>query len=168
MTISDALTGTTTQVCQVLIRASAQRIWDAITTPEFTIRYFHGARVQTTGETGTPFRYYAPDGTTLWGGEIIQEADPPHKLAVPLRSLYDADMAAEPRSRGTWLIEEQGRGVCLPTAVHDRLENSPTTAKSIGGIGWLTVIDGLKTLLESGQPLFDADPPARPEFQRDA
>lgn len=156
----NTLTGTTTQVYQVLIRASAQQIWDAITTPEFTSRYFHGARVDTTGEAGTPFRYYAPDGTTLWGDEIIEEADPPHKLVVPWRSLYDEGMAAEPRSRVTWLIEEQGRGVCLLTATHDRLENSPITAKSVGGIGWLTVIDGLKTLLETGQPLFDAEAPA--------
>lgn len=160
MTTNDTLTSTTTQVYQVLIRATAQQIWDAITRPEFTSRYFHGARVETTGDTGTPFRYYAPDGTTLWGDEIIEEADPPHKLVVPWRSLYDHDMAAEPRSRVTWLIEEQGHGVCLLTAVHDRLENSPNTAKSVGGIGWLTVIDGLKTLLETGQPLFDTDPPA--------
>lgn len=160
MTTTGTLTSTTTQVYQVLIRASAQRIWDAITTPEFTSRYFHGARVETTGVTGTPFRYYAPDGTTLWGDEVIEEADPPHKLVVPWRSLYDPDMAAEPRSRVSWLIEEQGHGVCLLTAVHDRLENSPKTARSIGGIGWLTVVDGLKTLLETGQPLFDTEQPA--------
>lgn len=160
MTTTGTLTSTTTQVYQVLIRASAQRIWDAITTPEFTSRYFHGARVETTGVTGTPFRYYAPDGTTLWGDEVIEEADPPHKLVVPWRSLYDQDMTAEPRSRVTWLIEEQGHGVCLLTAVHDRLENSPKTARSIGGIGWLTVVDGLKTLLETGQPLFDTEQPA--------
>ena len=40
----------TTQVYQVLIKASAQRIWDAITKPEFTSQYFHGAAVDTTGE----------------------------------------------------------------------------------------------------------------------
>ncbi|HMM82909.1 MAG TPA: SRPBCC domain-containing protein [Terrimesophilobacter sp.] len=159
MTATDTHTSATTQVYQVLIRATAQRIWDAITTPEFTSRYFHGACVETTGETGTPIRYYAPDGTTLWGDEIIEESDPPHKLVVPWRSLYDHDMGAEPRSRVTWLIEEHGRGVCLLTVVHDRLENSPRTATSVSGIGWLSVIDGLKTLLETGQPLFDADSP---------
>ena len=42
-------TGTTstalaTQVYQVFIKADAQQIWDAITKPEFTTRYFHGAR----------------------------------------------------------------------------------------------------------------------------
>ena len=67
-------------------------------------------------------------------------------------------MAAEPRSRVTWLIEEQEGGVCLLTAIHDRLEQSPKTAQSVSGIGWLTVINGLKTLLETGRPLFDAVP----------
>ncbi|UUT36754.1 hypothetical protein [Microbacterium elymi] len=50
--------------------------------------------------------------------------------------------------------------MCLLTAVHDRLENSPKTARSVGGIGWLTVIDGLKTVLETGEPLFAPDPAA--------
>lgn len=147
----------TTQVYQVLIKASAEQIWDAITKPEFTSRYFHGARVETTGETGTPMRYYAPDGVTLWGDETIIEADRPHKLVVPWRSLYDDEMATEPASRVTWLIEEHGDGVCLLTATHDQLEGSPKTARSISGIGWLTVVNGLKTLLETGESLFPPD-----------
>ena len=150
-------TMTTTQVYQVLIKASAEQIWEAITTPEFTSRYFHGARVQTTGQTGTPLRYYAPDGVTVWGDETIIESDRPHKLVVPWRSLYDEQMGAEPASRVTWLIEEHSDGVCLLTTTHDQLENSPKTAASVSGIGWLTVLNGLKTLLETGEALF---PPA--------
>ena len=41
----------------MLIKASAEQIWDAITKPEFTSRYFHGAHVETTGEAGTRLRY---------------------------------------------------------------------------------------------------------------
>jgi uncharacterized protein YndB with AHSA1/START domain len=149
-----------TQVYRVLIKASPQRIWDAITKPEFTCRYFHGARVQTTGEAGTPLRYYAPDGVTLWGDETIIESDPPRKLVVPWRSLYDEEMAAEPPSRVTWLIEEQQPGVCLLTAIHDQLADSPKTARSVSGIGWLSVVDGLKTLLETGESLFPVEVPA--------
>jgi len=36
----------TTQVYQVFIRATPEQIWDAITKPEFTVKYFHGARVE--------------------------------------------------------------------------------------------------------------------------
>jgi uncharacterized protein YndB with AHSA1/START domain len=148
-------TALTTQMYQVLIKASAQQVWDGITKPEFSSRYFHGAHVDTTGEAGTPMRYLAPDGETVWGDEVILESEPPHKLVVPWRSMYDTEMAAEPRSRVTWLIEEQDGGVCLLTVTHDQLEASPKTASSVSGIGWLTVISGLKTVLETGQPLFE-------------
>jgi uncharacterized protein YndB with AHSA1/START domain len=142
------------QIYQVLIKATPQQIWDAITKPEFTTKYFHGARVDTTGEAGSPLRYVSADGQRVFGDEVILESDPPHKLFVPWRSLYDPDMAAEPRSRVTWLIEDQHDGVCLLTVTHDQLEGSPKTAGSVRGIGWLTVISGLKTVVETGQPLF--------------
>jgi uncharacterized protein YndB with AHSA1/START domain len=38
----------TTQVYQVFIKASPEQIWEAITTPEFTSRYFHGAHITVT------------------------------------------------------------------------------------------------------------------------
>ena len=38
--------------------------------------------------------------------------------------------------------------------VHDRLEDSPKTRQSVSGRGWTTVLSGLKTLLETGTPLF--------------
>jgi uncharacterized protein YndB with AHSA1/START domain len=150
-------TAPTTQVYQVLIKATPEQIWDAITKPEFSARYFHGARVETTGETGAAMRYFAPDGVTLWGDELIIEAQRPHKLVVPWRSLYDDELATEPASRITWLIEQKEGGVCILTATHDQLEDSPKTASSVSGIGWLTVVNGLKTLLETGEPLFSED-----------
>ena len=36
---------TTTQVYQLFIRATPEQIWEAITKPEFTAQYFHGARI---------------------------------------------------------------------------------------------------------------------------
>ena len=70
------------------------------------------------------------------------------------RSLYAPEQADEPASRVTWEIEPQDAGVCLLTATHDRLEASPKTAPGVSGTGWITVLSGLKTLLETGTPLF--------------
>jgi hypothetical protein len=42
---------------------------------------------------------------------------------------------------------------CLLTVTHDRLERSPKTARSVAGVGWMGVLSGLKTLLETGEPL---------------
>jgi uncharacterized protein YndB with AHSA1/START domain len=139
-----------TQVYQVFIKASAERIWEAITTPQFTERYFHGARI-----TVTPhgLRSLGPDDS-VWGDEQVYEHDPPRRLVHGWRSLYDPEMGQEPASRVTWEIEPQGQGeYCLLTVTHDRLERSPKTARSVAGVGWMGVLSALKTLLETGEPL---------------
>ena len=41
----------------------------------------------------------------------------------------------------------------LLTVVHDRLEGAPKTAAGVAGVGWMSVLSGLKTLLETGEPL---------------
>ena len=135
---STTATELSTQVYQVFIKATPEAIWDALIKPEFTTRYFHGGRVETTGEAGAPMRMFGPDGAT-WGDEIIQESDPPRRLVVGWRSLYDPELAAEQRSRITWEIEPRDGGVCLVTLVHDQLENSPLTAGRVSGEGWMGV-----------------------------
>ncbi|MDP9221703.1 MAG: SRPBCC family protein [Actinomycetota bacterium] len=144
---------TAVQIYQIFIKADPQAIWDAITKPEFTERYFFGARVETTGEVGTPLRYHSPDGSGLWGDETVLESDPPKRLVVTWRSLYDPDLAAEDPSRVSWEIESQDGGYSLLTVTHDNLEGAPKTAQSVSGPGWTMVLSGLKTLLETGQPL---------------
>jgi len=144
-------TALTTQVYQVFIKATPEAIWDAITRPEFTARYFHGARI-----TVTPDHYdsRSPDGE-VWGDEAVLEFDPPHRLVHGWRSLYDPELADEEPSRVTWEIESQ-EGYCLLTVTHDQLESSPKTAASVAGPGWMMVFSGLKTLLETGEPLVEA------------
>jgi uncharacterized protein YndB with AHSA1/START domain len=146
-------TALTTQVYQVFIKVDAQAIWDAITKPEFTVKYFHGARVETTAATGDPIRYYGPEGQ-VWGDDVVIEADPPRKFVMGWKSLYDEECAREQTSRVTWTIEPRDGGVCLLRVVHDQLEGAPKTAQGVSGEGWMTVLSGLKTLLETGAPLF--------------
>ena len=69
------------------------------------------------------------------------------------RAMYDAGLADEDPSRVTWEIEPQDGGFSLLTVVHDQLEGAPKTAESVSGTGWMMVLSGLKTLLETGQPL---------------
>ncbi|HKW08227.1 MAG TPA: SRPBCC domain-containing protein, partial [Candidatus Dormibacteraeota bacterium] len=108
--------------------------------------------VETTGEAGTPIRHYSPEKDELWGDDMILESDPPRRLVHRWRSLYNADLAAEPSSRVTWEIEAQDGGICRLTVIHDELEGSPMTAASVSG-GWMFIISGLKTFLETGEPL---------------
>ena len=148
----ETMSAAPSQVYQVYIKASPEQVWDAITRPEFTTRYFFGSRVETTGEAGTPVRHLAPDSDELWGDDSVLESEPPRRFVHTWRSLYDPELAAEPASRVTWQIEPQPGGVCKLTVIHDQLERSPKTASSVSG-GWMFVISGLKTLLETGEPL---------------
>lgn len=81
------------------------------------------------------------------------EADPPRKLVATWSSPWDEEAAKEEHSRVTWEIAERDGGMCLLTVVHDRLENAPKTAAMIAGEGWMLVLSGMKTLLETGSPL---------------
>jgi uncharacterized protein YndB with AHSA1/START domain len=142
----------TTQVYQVFIKATPEAIWDAITKPEFTARYFYGARIENTAER---HRALSPDGD-VWGDSPTFEYAPPRRLVHEWQSLYDPELAAEEASRVSWEIEPQDGGYCKLTVVHDRLDASPKTAESVSGAGWMMVLSGLKTLLETGEPLTSA------------
>jgi uncharacterized protein YndB with AHSA1/START domain len=140
---------TTEQVYQVFIRATPEEIWDAITRPEFTERYFHGARIENSAERHLSI---GPDGS-VWGDAPIYEYEPPRRLVHGWQSLYDPELAQEEPSRVTWEIEPQEGGFCKLVVIHDRLEGAPRTAESVSGPGWMMVLSGLKTLLETGKPL---------------
>jgi uncharacterized protein YndB with AHSA1/START domain len=142
----------TTQVYQVFIKATPEAIWDAITKPEFTQRYFYGSAIDSTFQPGAPYISRTADGEqVLVEGEIV-EASPPRRLVHSWLAIYDEETAKEQPSRVAWEIEPQDGGVCLLTVVHDRLEDAPKTALSVAG-GWMFVLSGLKTLLETGEPL---------------
>ena len=136
-----------TQVYQVFIKATPEQIWEAITKPEFTERYFHGVRIELRDG-----RRVSAMGDSTWDEEVLEE-DPPRRLVHRWVSAYDPEMAAEDPSRVTWEIEPQEDGTTLLTVVHDQLEGAPKTAESVSGTGWMYVLSGLKTLLETGKPL---------------
>jgi len=138
----------TTQVYQVFIKATPEAIWKAITNPDFTEKYFYASRIEFAEGRR---RSFGPAGE-VWGDEAILEEDPPRKLVHGWRALYDPELAAEETSRVTWEIEQGEDGVSLLTVVHDQLEGAPKTAAAVAG-GWMRVLSGLKTLLETGEPL---------------
>ena len=152
---TSAITGT--QVYQLYINATQQQVWDAITTPHIVARFFSGARVEGTYQPGTQIRTASADGSQEWGNNTVLESDPPRKLVHTWRSLYDAELAAEPESRVTWEIKAMPGGYARLTLIHDQLEAAPKTAASV--TGWPYYLSSLKSLVETGRPL--PPPPSR-------
>ena len=142
------MTARTTQVYSVFIKATPERVWDAITKPEFTEKYFHGVTIETTPEERRSYQ-----GGELKSVQEVLEYEPPRRLVHSWISYYDPELAAEEPSRVTWELEPQEDGTTLLTVVHDKLEGAPKTAENVAGTGWMYVLSGLKTLLETGQPL---------------
>ena len=97
-------------IFQTYVRATPEAVWQAITDPDFTRRYFHRTAIESTFDIGAPVRYVLPDGTDAVCGEI-EEVDPGRRLVMTWRVLYDAALAAEPPSRVEWVVTPGPDGV---------------------------------------------------------
>jgi uncharacterized protein YndB with AHSA1/START domain len=140
---------TDTQVYEVFIRTTPEKLWKALTEAEYTRQYFFGTNVATTARAGQPINYTFPDGSPCVDGTIL-EVEAPKRLVHTWKIRYDPEAARE-QSKVTWLLEPRGEAVKL-TATHE-LQGAPLTARNVGTNGWSLVLSGLKTLLETGKPL---------------
>ncbi|XRQ14537.1 ArsR/SmtB family transcription factor [Actinomadura welshii] len=158
---SGMTTTETVQVYRVYIKATPQAIWDAITDPEWTVKFGYQAPVEYDLRPGGAFRGLASEAMKEQGapdvvldGEVI-EADPPRRLVQTWRALF----LGEPHTRLTYEIEDGGPGVSRLTVTHDVTGAPQTAAQGAGEIpeaggGWNETLSDLKTLLETGASLF--------------
>ena len=141
----------TKHVYQIFIKATPQQVWDAIVEPSWTRRYFHGTAFDSPPVKGQPYRTTIGEGRPAVDG-VIEELDPPHRLVMTWHTLYDAAMAEEPPSRVEWFVEPVGDGLTRLRLEHGDLAQSPLTWANVKD-GWAYVLDGLKTVLETGESL---------------
>jgi uncharacterized protein YndB with AHSA1/START domain/DNA-binding transcriptional ArsR family regulator len=136
-------------VFATFIRATPEAIWRALTESDFTTRYWYGSTVHSDWTAGAPWELRTSGGQVGITGEVL-EADPPTRLVVTYRQAWGG--GDEPPSRVTYEIEGVGPGVQKLTLVH---ETEPGTTTQIADVaaGWPFILAGLKTLLETGQPL---------------
>jgi uncharacterized protein YndB with AHSA1/START domain/DNA-binding transcriptional ArsR family regulator len=139
------------QVYTVFIRAPREKVWDAITKPEFTHQYFYGSEPSSSWKPGAPLVWTEHEtGRMLVEGDVI-ECDRPRRLVHTWNVRYDESLAAEAASRVTWELEETD-GVTKLTAIHDEFQQGSKVYDNVAG-GWPFVLSGLKTLVETGAPL---------------
>ena len=138
-----------THVFETYIRTTPDALWRALTSGEWTRRYFFKTVVESDFKPGSSFRYVGEDGEVNVDGTVL-EADKPKKLVLAWTFQYDPELSAEGPSRLTFEIEPQG-SACKLTIVH---EFEPG-AKGYDHVrsGWPLILSGLKTVLETGQEL---------------
>ncbi|HEX5825885.1 MAG TPA: SRPBCC domain-containing protein [Candidatus Limnocylindrales bacterium] len=136
-------------VFATFIRATPEAIWRALTDSDFTTRYWYGSTVHSEWTAGAPWELRTAQGRAGIAGEVL-ESDPPHRLVMTYRQVWGG--GDEAPSRVTFEIAEAGPGVQKLTLVHETEPGSSTQIADVAA-GWPYILAGLKTLLETGQPM---------------
>ncbi len=130
------------------ITTTPEKLWNALTTPEFTRQYWFGSHFETDWRAGSSMKSCNPDGSIIFSGKIL-ESNPFRRLAFTFKHVkHDADHAP---SHVSYDLEPNGDVVKL-TVLHDNFEEGSEVFKGISG-GWPMILAGLKSLLETGKPL---------------
>jgi len=137
-----------TFVYVTFIRTSADELWTALTSPEFTKKYWFGVHQQTDWKAGSSWKLVFADGRIADTGEIL-EIDPPRRLVLKWRNEFRPELKAEGYSRCVIEIEPAGEAMKL-TITHTIDRQGSKLIEAVSG-GWPRVLSNLKSLLETGR-----------------
>jgi uncharacterized protein YndB with AHSA1/START domain len=137
------------------LRTRAQRVLvgsqlDDLIESEFTLQYFYGSTAESDWAPGSEY-VREIDGQAAIVGEVLV-AERPSRLSLTFDARWDDEVAPDPPSRVTWEIEPVGDGLSKLTVVHDGFDAKTSTYQRTAG-GMPYILSGLKTLLETGEPL---------------
>ena len=136
-------------VLETFIKASADKVWDALVNPQTIIKHHFVARsVSGSFAKGERAEYLNGEGNFFLGFEVLDE-EPGKRLDMTFEPGFFGPDAAH--SRCVYELEDQGP-VCKLTVMHFNL---PAEQQEMGvGTGWASTLSGLKTYLETGESLF--------------
>jgi uncharacterized protein YndB with AHSA1/START domain len=81
----------TSFVYVTFIRTTPEQLWAALTSPDFTRKYWFGMHQETDWKAGSPWRLVFPDGRVADTGEIV-EIDPPRRLVLKWRNEFRPEL----------------------------------------------------------------------------
>lgn len=137
------------------IRTTQEKCWKAFTAPEFTKEYWFGVTMECDWKKGSPWKMHLPDGTLADSGEIL-ESDPPNKLVIKWQNQFKPEMKAEGYSKCTVTFEPLESHVKLAVLHEIDVDGDSKLMKGVSG-GWPKVLSSMKSLLETGEALPDAN-----------
>lgn len=146
---------TTTPKIQLAIKAGPEQVWDALTNGKVTPAYYVGYEADFDLQAGGSYRYTA-DGQDVITGTVL-EVEPGRKLVTSFNGSWSPEVAELPESTVTFTLFEPFMpmpGVTFLSLVHEGLPATGTAAYL--ELGWVSILSGLKTLLETDAPLVAA------------
>ncbi|HKX16432.1 MAG TPA: SRPBCC family protein [bacterium] len=149
-----------TFVYATYIRTTPEKLWEALTNGDFSVKYWMGFRVEAELKAGGRVRIVPPKGMEQFGdhaGEVL-ECEPFRKLVYTWNPIDLPEVASKRTSlsRVTYELKPMGDHVRLrlihENLLPDDIERDPNTFKGINN-GWPAVLSSLKSLLETGRAI---------------
>jgi uncharacterized protein YndB with AHSA1/START domain len=157
-------------VYTTFIRSTPERVWQALTDPAFTERYW-GVAFDSDWKPGSPFTVRQWGLTIADPGQVVLESEPYRRLAYTWHTFtpewqeqaaervgfgkeFLERVAAEPRSKVAFEIDDLGPFVKF-TVIHDGFEPGSEVFETVSQ-GWPHILSNLKTLLETGDTLLSS------------
>ncbi len=135
---------TTTFTYSTYIQTTPEQLWQALTSPEFTVQYWQTRRFEGEWKSGAPIKMVRGDGGTDFEGTVIDYN--PYKLLSYSGLGSDGTSATKVSFEIIPLLDSQVR----LNVIHEGLPDSKTIPVREG---WYAIISSLKTMLETGKPL---------------
>jgi uncharacterized protein YndB with AHSA1/START domain len=147
-------------VYTIYIASTPEKVWEALTSAEFSQKYFFGNSVDVEQRVGGAYVVHTPDGALHISGEVV-ECDPPSKLTVTFNVNWPDLIEKLGPTLVCYEIEQVGEAVKLTMSEsHDRPLSDDIL--SGGRQGWPAILSSLKSVLETGKPLIvKMSPPPR-------
>jgi uncharacterized protein YndB with AHSA1/START domain len=138
-------------VYAIYIASTPEKVWEALTTAEFSKKYFFGNAVEVDLRVGGAYIVRTPDGALHISGEVI-ECDPPRKLSFTFNVNWPDLIEKLGPTLVSYEIEQAGDAVKLTLIQsHDRPLSDDIL--SGGRQGWPAILSSLKSVLETGNGL---------------
>ena len=129
------------------IRTTPEKLWSALTEPEFQRQYWFGVHCESAWTAGSPWKMLYADGRITDAGEIL-ESDPPRRLVIRWHHEDQPELKAEGDSLCKIELEPKDDVVKL-TITHTIERERSKLIDAVSG-GWPKILSNLKSLLETG------------------
>ena len=130
------------------IRAPKQKVWDALTKPEFQKLYWFGGHQESDWKKGSSWKMYMPQHGLTDGGEIL-ESDPPNRVLIKWRNEFRPQLKEEGYSRCVYELVQEDDLTKL-TISHMIEKENAQLIQAVSG-GWPRVLSSLQSYLETGR-----------------
>jgi len=138
------------------IRTTPEKLWAALTTPDFVKKYWFGMNIETDWKAGSTWKLIFPDGRIADTGEIV-EFDRPRRIVLKWRNEFRPELTAEGYARCSIELEPQDGAVKL-TISHTIERAQSKLIEAVSG-GRPRILSNLKSLLETGNIVLSGERP---------